>query len=368
MGGGDMGCTTSSLAGAQRSRRLSLNMETCVIEDEDEISVEHEPRGLVCYLSETILSGDELKREIAFGNARWKHVGDDVQNCDMPIGYACWRGLKTQTPNSDSWMFVQINQHCSLYGIFDGHGEDGYLISNYVKESLPVLILQDARFITDGMPAMLRDVFRQMQESIQKSDAQGKFNAQRSGTTATICVHDHLYQRLTIAHIGDGACALAEREQNDLVMKKLTTDHQPDLCSERKRIEQVGGSIQFDECVMNYRIYQEGKDYPGLNISRCFGDLLGRSQCGLSCEPDVHEVMLSERSEILCLCTDGVFEVMCPQEIGLHLKGYRSDTLMESARALAAESWEQWLQEEELDVVDDITVLLAYLPNAASEL
>jgi len=150
-------------------------------------------------------------------------------------------------------------------------------------------------------------------------------------------------------------------------MKKLTTDHRPDLSSERKRIEQAGGFIQFDACVMNYLIYEQGKDYPKLNISRCFGDLLWCGRCGLSCEPDVHEVMLSERHEILCLCTDGVFEVMCPQEIGVHLKGYTSDMLMDAAKALAAESWDRWLQEDEVNVIDNITVLLAHLPNAISD-
>merc|ERR1712107_131451 len=122
------------------------------------------------------------------------------------------------------------------------------------------------------------------------------------------------------AHIGDSACVLVEKVQNDFIVRPLTRDHQPDLCDERRRIEQAGGSVQFDGYVY-YRVYQAGEEYPGLNVSRCFGDLLGRSQCGLSCEPDIHEVMLKDRYEILCLCTDGVVELMCPQEIGVYLNG-----------------------------------------------
>lgn len=216
--------------------------------------------------------------------------------------------------------------------------------------------------MTDEMPAMLRDVFRQMQDVIDTSNATGKFNAQRSGTTATICIHDHLSNKLTIAHIGDSACVLVEKVQDDLIVRPLTRDHQPDLCDERTRIEQAGGSVQFDGYVY-YRVYQAGEEYPGLNVSRCFGDLLGRSQCGLSCEPDINEVMVGERDAILCLCTDGVWELMSPHEISDHLKGYKSGMMMEAAKALATESWERWIQEDGLDVVDDITVVLAYLPQ-----
>jgi len=350
------------IQGLVARRRLSLPLHEEIPMIGNGIHDTQELRGLVGYLGETIVFGDCLECEIAIESGKWERVGNDVQNYDMPIGYACWKGMGIKNPNCDSWLFVEINQCCSLYGIFDGHGKDGHLISNYVKENLPKLILRDARFMTDEMPAMFRDVFRQMQDSIEMSDAQGNLDAQRSGTTATICVRNHADNKLTIAHIGDGACVLTSRAQNNLTVKKLTTDHQPDLCSERKRIEQAGGSVQFDGCV-TYLIYQRGMDYPGLNISRCFGDLLGRCECGLSCEPDVNEVMPSVRCEILCLCTDGVFEIMSPEEMGVLVKDYTSDMLMEAAKALATESWERWLQEEGLNVVDDITVLLAHLPN-----
>merc|ERR550532_3809618 len=104
-------------------------------------------RGLIGYLSETTLSdfvkfGDYLECETGSSKVNCigvvenvNGIGDGSRIYDN-VGYACCKGLKPESPNKDSWLFIQYNPRCSLYGVFDGHGKHGHLVSNYVKENL----------------------------------------------------------------------------------------------------------------------------------------------------------------------------------------------------------------------------------------
>merc|ERR1711941_208399 len=123
-------------------------------------------------------------------------------------GYTCRKGLKPESPNQDSW-FVLTFEGFSIYGVFDGHGQKGHDVSNFVKDNLPKLIVKDARFKTDEMPQMLKDCFKKCQSLINSADRMKKFSAQMSGTTATIVIHDLEKEQLTIAHVADSTCCMA---------------------------------------------------------------------------------------------------------------------------------------------------------------
>merc|ERR1712063_209929 len=151
-----------------------------------------------------------------------------------------------------------------------------------------------------------------------------KFNAQRSGTTATGCIHDHMQKKLHLAHVADSTAVLVSGSSDNLVARALTRDHKPNLEDEKARIEENGGMVIFDGYA-NHRVYVKNTRHPGLNMSRCLGDILGHEKCGLSCEPDVLELNLSDNDNMLLLCTDGVWEFITPQEGADIVKPYTSD-------------------------------------------
>merc|ERR1711871_1657176 len=100
-----------------------------------------------------------------------------------------------------------------------------------------------------------------------------------------------------VAHVGDSRIVLAKRaadNSDNLTAFDLTKDHKPDDPAEKARIEANGGRVVFDG-FYNHRIYAKGKRYPGLNMSRALGDLLGYYDAGLCAVPDVksHEVVTS---------------------------------------------------------------------------
>ncbi|CAE7783002.1 TATDN2 [Symbiodinium sp. CCMP2456] len=198
------------------------------------------------------------------------------------------KGLKPESPNQDSWFCLKVEQYFSLYAVFDGHGSKGHKVSQFVKDNLPKLILMDERFGKGSaeLPDMLKENFQKTQDLIIASDKMGKLNASLSGTTATLVVHDHESKEITVAHVADSSSVLGRRKGTaDFEAEQLTRDHKPNLKDEKARIEKAGGMVVFDGYA-NHRIYARNARHPGLNMSRCLGDLLGHQTCGISAVPE----------------------------------------------------------------------------------
>lgn len=298
-----------------------------------------------------------------FANKSIAHIGDKVDPVQLGLGYTCRKGLKPESPNQDSFMVLNVDSDFSIYGVFDGHGKHGHDISNYVKDVLPKLILRDPRFKTNEMPAMLMDVFKKVQSLLALADRMKKLNAQMSGTTATVVVHDHREAKITVAHVADSTCVLGSHTDGSKAAQKgiaLTRDHKPNLADERRRIEKAGGRVEWDSYA-NYRVYARNGHYPGLNMSRCLGDLMGHADAGCSCEPEICERQLGPEDHVLLVCSDGVWEFITPQEAVEMVSMQGLGGPMSSADTLAKEAWDRWIREEENSVVDDITVILVLL-------
>jgi len=297
-----------------------------------------------------------------------QEFGDKLDPAQCSIGFTCRKGLKPESPNQDSWFVLRLEgdakKNCSIYAVFDGHGKKGHDVSQFVKENLPKLIVRDPRFLTPDMPAMLKETFKKMQSLIASADRLKKISAQLSGTTCTVVIHDHANNKITTAHVADSTAALGSTVGSGAVTrsvcKGLTRDHKPNLADERKRIESNGGRVVFDGYA-NHRVYAKNARYPGLNMSRCLGDLMGHQDCGISCEPEVSEYQLTNDDAILFVCSDGVWEFMEPQDAYDIVSPYSPEEAMTAAEKLAKEAWDRWIREEGGAVVDDITVVLVHL-------
>jgi serine/threonine protein phosphatase PrpC len=304
--------------------------------------------------------------KVSFADKIIKQAGDDVDPAALGkqgLGFTCRKGLKPESPNQDSWAMLKVEDNFSIYGVYDGHGQKGHDVSNFVKDNMPKLILKDPRFAEKDFAGMMPDHFRMMQQMIITADRMKKLSAQMSGTTATVVVHDHTENKLTIAHVADSTCVLGQYTspaKKELKAITLTEDHKPNLKKERERIEKAGGRVVFDG-YMNHRVYAKNGRYPGLNMSRCLGDLMGHADAGCSCEPDVLERPVTPEDYVLLLCSDGVWEFIDANEALRIVSQYDSTKASQAAAALAKEAWDRWIQEESGAVVDDITVVLVYL-------
>jgi len=331
-------------------------------------------RGLIASLNEKtiidMLSSDQGRKmsigsvtdqgKTSFSNKSVQQFGDEeVDPVSCGLGFTCRKGLKPESPNQDSWFVLKMDTF-SIYAVFDGHGKEGHDVSNFVKDNLPKLIIKDQRFKTPDMQAMLVDIFKKTQALVTTQDRLKKFNAQLSGTTATACIHDHVENKLTLGHVADSTCVLGKRKNGVLEGRALTRDHKPDLKDERARIEKNGGRVVFDGYA-NHRVYAKNARYPGLNMSRCLGDLLGHQDCGITCEPEVSEYQIESDDCVLLLCSDGVWEFMDPTYAVKLVMEMPVGKAMTAAECLAKKAWDAWIREEGGAVVDDITVVLVHL-------
>jgi len=371
-----MGCGTSASSAPTVSvqrRRLSVS-DTSGDDAEVGGTDLEEDRGLMNLLdAKTIVemldtggTGDRKmsvgsntdQAKTSFAQKSMQELGEKLNPSKASIGFTCRKGLKPESPNQDSWFVLRVEgeKPCSIYAVFDGHGKKGHDVSQFVKENLPKLIVKDPRFMTDQMDRMLVDCFKKMQSLIASADRMKKISAQMSGTTCTIAIHDHSNDKVTVAHVADSSAVLSKGSKGI----NITRDHKPNLPDERKRIEANGGRVVFDGYA-NHRVYAKAARYPGLNMSRCLGDLMGHSDCGLSCEPEVKVLELSADDTALLICSDGVWEFISPDEAVGIVSTYRPDQAMMAAETLAKEAWDRWIQEEGGSVVDDITVLFVHL-------
>lgn len=390
-----MGCSNSAITDDNRDakdsskgppvtrRRLTQTLETT--DEQVATTNADDNRGLIAMLdSETILQvldasgnsgGKERKTSVSsvseFGAGSFQvkstqAMGDGSESdlCLDGVGCMCRKGKKPDQPNQDSWAVLRVDNMVSIYGVYDGHGQKGHDISNYVKENMPKLILKDERFKTMNYEPVLRDAFMRTQGLIDTLDKHGTLNAALSGTTATVAVHDHSANRLVVANVADSTCVLGRYKgtgaSRRLEAVRLSVDHKPNLAEERARIEAAGGRVVWDNYA-NYRVYCSSGKYPGLNMSRCLGDLLAHRDAGCSAVPDVISYELCAEDHVLLLCSDGVWEFITPEEAVRMVSDCDPSNATTAADALAKKAWDRWIIEENDTIVDDITVILVYL-------
>ncbi|KAF4737801.1 hypothetical protein FOZ63_029948 [Perkinsus olseni] len=302
---------------------------------------------------------------------------------DSGIGYACKKGLKPDSPNQDSFLIMNVDDSFTVYGVFDGHGLRGHDVSNFVKESLVKLILNESKDAISeerGLDRALRAWFPAVQQRLEAATKSGEVDAACSGSTATLCVHCHKTDTVTAAWVGDSRAVLALPSSPKGV--EMTTDHRPDKPEEKARIEKSGGRVGFDgHC--SYRVYVKGQSYPGLNMSRAMGDLIAYYRAGVVPIPDtrrkavlrspVRETSTSSGCStnsnwrpgdpFLLVCSDGVWEFISTQEaVGIVSTILTSSRQAQTAAdVLAKRACRRWLDQGGGVVIDDITVIVSCL-------
>mmetsp|Transcript_101327 Transcript_101327/g.326991 ORF Transcript_101327/g.326991 Transcript_101327/m.326991 type:complete len:372 (-) Transcript_101327:152-1267(-) len=272
------------------------------------------------------------------------------------IGYACKKGLKPESPNQDDFCIFRMDA-TSIFGVFDGHGPYGHDISNFVQMTLPRSFVQDPNFAECPEKA-LAEAFPETHRlcTSVESQTEGHFDCALSGTTATLAMHREGF--LYVAHVGDSRAVLARKPGSEFEAEELTEDHKPTCETERKRIQAYGGQVKRLEGDIPHRVFLSGKMYPGLAMTRSIGDTVGAT-AGVTSIPEVKSVKVKKDCRFLLMCSDGIWEFINTQEAVNIVARYPSNEVQKAADFLALEAWNRWIKEE-VNVVDDITVIIAW--------
>ncbi|KAL3505581.1 hypothetical protein ACH5RR_030963 [Cinchona calisaya] len=191
----------------------------------------------------------------------------------------------------------------SFYAVFDGHG--GSDAAAYVKNNAMKFFFEDValpqksdidELFLEELESCHRRAFLEADQALAVESSVGAC----CGTTAITALV--LGRHLLIANAGDCRAVLCRKG----VAVQLSQDHRPSSAVERKRVEDLGGVIEYG--------YLNGE----LSVTRALGDWYMKLPVGsvspLTAEPEVQHILLSEDDEFLIIGCDGIWDVMSNQD------------------------------------------------------
>ena len=335
-----------------------------------------------------------LKTNISFNESEIYQSKPDIKSAT--ITQAGLNDNKKKT-NQDSYLILEnmFDQKLNIYGIFDGHGENGHLISNLVSNYLSYFFSHKINYnITKNNDTessdsdsisiksedinindkLLKEVFSEnnkfientINKLVEKSN-ECNFNLDFSGTTC--CLLFILEDKIICSNIGDSQCVLfhcsnEERWTHEII----SVIHKPDDPKESERIIEMGGEVHpyYDENGIYEgpsRVYVKNKTYPGLSLSRSIGDLIGE-EVGIISEPNIVVKNIDSTCKYIVMGSDGLWDMIKPYDVSRIVNSFFNKGDPKGAcKALLKRATKNW-GKDGYDR-DDITIILIFIgiPN-----
>lgn len=300
---------------------------------------------------------------------------------------------KKEKINQDSFLILEkiFENNISIYGIFDGHGKNGHLISSLVSKFLYQYLTKKENYctknnndsnesyesdsslsdkkeiiITKELLSSLfskEDFIKKIISELELKSNECDFDLQFSGTTCLLLFI--LNDTLICSNIGDSICVLFNCSNEDRwTTEILSKIHKPDIPSEHERIILNGGVIHpyYDEFGVYEgpnRVYAKGKTYPGLSLTRTIGDLEGE-KIGIISEPEIVIKKIDSTSKYVVMGSDGLWDVVKPYDVRRIVTPYFMKKDAEGAcKALGKIASRNW--EKDGCDRDDITIIVIFL-------
>ena len=286
--------------------------------------------------------------------------------------------------NQDSYLIKEniFKENFSIYGVFDGHGDNGHLISKYISESMNEYFNNKLNyFLTEEdkenlFTENITNIFLKNYTTILKNTSQKidedlntsiTYDISQSGTTSVMLFL--LNDQLICSNIGDSQCFIFNCDSEDLwTFEALSFPHLASDEKEQKRILEQGGEIHpyYEQNGIFEgpdRIYAKNKVYPGLVMSRTFGDLEAK-KIGVISEPDIIIKKIDSNAKYIVLGSDGLWDMVKPYDVIRIVRPFFNKGDIEGAcQTLMKKARQQWDKGE--DERDDITFIVVFIgtPN-----
>jgi len=288
---------------------------------------------------------------------------------DYGFFYSCTKGAKgynDTSSNQDNFSFTVYGDY-SISIVMDGHGPCGHRVSARCVQTIPYYLTRSEDWLKD-IPKALKDAFASASTDLIGYAIENDVDVQASGSTCVLFMINTKTGDWYTANVGDSRVVIGYENEKDVVFETL--DHKPSVEAEKKRIEASNGEIRtltYDDFSVD-RIFVKGTDYPGLCMSRSFGDECVKP-CGVTSEPEIATNVGNKTNQkidllknpFVVIASDGVWEFIesswCIKAIVKKLSSEPADRVVQK---LAKESRRRWKLEEG-DYCDDITVCLLQL-------
>ncbi|KHN20262.1 probable protein phosphatase 2C 34 [Glycine soja] len=280
------------------------------------------------------------------------------------------------------WEEFGCQEDMIFCGIFDGHGPWGHFVAKRVRKSMPPSLLCNWQETLSQTP-LHSDVdfdietekkqhrFNLWKHSYLKTCAaidreleqNRKIDSFYSGTTALSIVRQG--ELIIIANVGDSRAVLATTsDDGSLVPVQLTIDFKPNLPQEAERIlESQGRVFCLDDEPGVHRVWLPDEEFPGLAMSRAFGDYCVKKY-GLISVPEVTHRNITTKDQFVVLATDGVWDVISNQE-AVDIVSSTPDRT-DSSKRLVECAMRAWKRKRRGIAMDDISAICLFFHSSPS--
>lgn len=174
----------------------------------------------------------------------------------------------------------------NLYAVFDGHGGD--YVSEYLKDNFMATFKRNLETEKESIENLMINTLKSLVVNMDQLQAK---------TCGSTCLIALVYNKiLYIFNIGDCRAIINDGFETT---HQISFDHKPNKESEKKRIEELGGFITYN-------------DVPRVNgnlaVSRSIGDFYLHPLVTWS--PELTIMNLTPANNILVLASDGVWDVL----------------------------------------------------------
>ena len=278
--------------------------------------------------------------------------------------------LNKEKINQDTYMILPNNIlsendiKLKIFGIFDGHGEYGDIVSNEVKNYFIEYFSKLDCYSDENYDKLCHDNYKELFILFNNIDKKlhKKYELKKtcfnSGTTAHLVLLFN--NKILTINLGDSKSILICEKNNKIV--QLNTCHNPEMEGEKERIEKNGGEIGRVDWA-DYgpqRIWYKGRNYPGLSISRSFGDFISEP-LGVFSIPDIKEYNFENKTaKILMIATDGIWEFLSNEKVkDILIPFYEENNINGAMNKLIDVSIKFW-KIKNPKYIDDLTSILIF--------
>ena len=227
---------------------------------------------------------------------------------------------------------IKVNNiEYNVFGVFDGHGDHGHHLSSFIRKnlilvfkhflkkdqhSLKKVINLTIEYLNDRIAVISKEYNKR--SSFENIPSDKNFNAEKSGTTCvlTIITQGQIYS----VSLGDSRALIGvlDRTTNPdkpfFVPVQITVEHNTSNKKEQQRVISKGGLIkqytnEHGKLVGPLRVWNSEERYPGLVVTRSFGDLIGK-KCGISGTAVILQKTIISAFKCLVIGSDGLWDML----------------------------------------------------------
>lgn len=255
------------------------------------------------------------------------------------------------------------NAFRAFFAVFDGHG--GPEAADFAAHHMADIMYKHVKAAGDDVETGLIKGFKQTERDVL-------INSLQTGASdgCTACTVSIIGNTLWVANAGDSRCVLAR----DGKAVALSTDHRPDVTSERHRIEANGGQIEQrgvtrpSLCCFSSKELKVGSHrlWPGgFSVSRALGNINYKLPCRgrvssskiLVADPEIIEHRIAPDDQFVIVASDGFWDAVDNEEaVKMVLKHQKSLDVKQIAEKMVAKSYRNGSN-------DNITVLIAFFTH-----